>query len=93
MADPPHKRDPELLADDAVVGRDGPDAGMPRWVKVSLIVGLALVVLFVLAQVTGLGGDHGPGRHGPGRHGAGSDTPSSVIHEDAQHNPPVVHHS
>lgn len=90
MAD---NRDPEPRADDAVVGRDGPDAGMPRWVKVSLLVGLALVLLFVLAQVTGLAGDHGPGRHGPGRHGAGADPRSSVIHEAAEHSPPVVHHS
>ena len=81
MADPPHRPDPEPVVDDTLAGRDGPDAGMPRWVKISLIVGLALVLLFVLAQVTGLAGDHGPGRHGPGRHGAGSDTPSSVTHE------------
>ena len=88
MADPLHNRDPDPLADDAIVGRDGPDAGMPRWVKVSLIVGLALVLLFVFAQVTRLAGDHGPGRHG-----AGSDTRSSVIHETAEHSPPVVHRS
>jgi hypothetical protein len=98
MADPPHEGDPEPLRDEVVVERGGSDAGMPRWVKVSLIVGLALVLLFVLAQVTGLAGDHGPGRHGPGshgpgNHGAGSDTQSSVIHEGAGHNPPVVHHS
>ncbi len=81
MADPPHRPDPEPVVYDTLAGGDGPDAGMPRWVKISLIVGLALVLLFVLAQVTGLAGDHGPGRHGPGRHGAGSDTPSSVTHE------------
>lgn len=91
MADS-HKRDPEPLADDAV-GSDGPGAGMPRWVKVTFLVGLALVLLFVLAQVTGVAGDHGPGRHGPDRHGARSDTRSSVIHEAAEHSRPVVHHS
>jgi len=93
MADPPHNPDPEPMVDDAVAGRKDPDAGMPRWVKVSLIVGLALVLLFVLAQVTGLAGDHGPGRHGPGRHGAGYDTQSSIVQEGAGHSLPVVHHS
>ena len=36
---------------------------MPRWVKVSAIVVGVLILLFVLLQVTGLAGDHGPGRH------------------------------
>jgi hypothetical protein len=40
--------------------------GMPRWAKVFGIVVLALVLLFVVANLTGLGGDHGPGRHGGG---------------------------
>lgn len=93
MTDPPHEPDRAPVVDDTLADRDGPDAGMPRWVKVSLIVGLALVLLFVLAQVTGLGGDHGPGRHGPGRHGAGSETRSSIVHEGAGHSLPVVHHS
>ena len=48
----------------------GPDleltAGRPRWVKVFMIIALALAVLFVGLKVTGLGGDHGPGRHGGG---------------------------
>ena len=37
--------------------------GMPRWVKVSGAVVLASVLLFVILRLTGLGGDHGPGRH------------------------------
>ena len=37
-------------------------AGMPRWVKISLLVALALVVLFVVVNLAG-GGEHGPGRH------------------------------
>lgn len=36
---------------------------MPRWVKVFLSVVAALVLLVVVAKVTGAGGDHGPGRH------------------------------
>lgn len=35
----------------------------PRWVKITGLVALALVALVAIAMVTGLGGDHGPGRH------------------------------
>lgn len=40
---------------------------MPRWVKVSIAVTMAIVVLFVLLLVgQGLVGQgHGPGRHRP----------------------------
>lgn len=42
---------------------DGTPPRMPRWVKVSaLVVGL-LVLLFVILRLTGVGGEHGPGRH------------------------------
>ena len=37
----------------------------PKWVKVSLAIGLAAVVLVAIVMVTGLGGAHGPGRHLP----------------------------
>ena len=37
--------------------------GVPRWVKVSGAIVLALILLFVVLRLTGLGGDHGPGRH------------------------------
>ena len=43
-----------------------PHVGMPRWVKISLLVVGALVLVFVLANITGVAGDHGPGRHGGG---------------------------
>lgn len=37
--------------------------GIPRWVKIAaLLVGL-LILLFVILQLTGIGGAHGPGRH------------------------------
>jgi hypothetical protein len=38
----------------------------PRWVKVAVIVVLALVALFVILQLTGVAPDGG---HGPGLHG------------------------
>ena len=43
----------------------GPDTppGMPRWVKVAAIVVGVLFLLFVVLQLTGIGGEHGPGRH------------------------------
>ncbi|MDX8143157.1 hypothetical protein SAMN04488074_119136 [Lentzea albidocapillata subsp. violacea] len=36
---------------------------MPRWVKVSLIVVGALILLFLVLQLTDVGGQHGPARH------------------------------
>ena len=39
----------------------GPTAGPPRWVKVSGIIALALVVLVLIVLLAG--GNHGPGRH------------------------------
>ncbi len=51
--------------------------GTPRWVKVSGIVALVLVLLVLIAMATGMfaGGDgHGPGRHLPSG-GADGHTP------------------
>jgi hypothetical protein len=49
-----------------------PDAkphARPRWLKVSLIIVGALVLLVVILALTGvLGGAHGPGQFGPGQH-------------------------
>jgi hypothetical protein len=79
MADTHRDPEPEAQAAD----RDrGAAEGMPRWVKVSLIVGLVLVLLFVVANVIGVGGEHGPGRHG------GDDgTPSTVVGGNGGHRP------
>lgn len=38
--------------------------GMPRWVKWTVIVVGVLIALFVVLQLTGIGGDHSPDRHG-----------------------------
>jgi hypothetical protein len=54
MADPPS---PERNA-----GPDGgPTAGTPRWVKVSGVIALAVLLLVLIVLLTG--GSHGPGRH------------------------------
>lgn len=57
--------------------------GAPRWVKVFGIIALGLAVLFVGLKLTGLGGDHGPGRHT-----GGGGTPSSGVTEDGGPTPP-----
>jgi hypothetical protein len=47
---------------------DGPTPAsaprMPRWVKWPAIVIAVLILLFVVLQLLGIGGKHGPGRHG-----------------------------
>ena len=78
---------PDLdTAADAATEDAASPGGMPRWVKVFLIIGLALVLLLVIGKVTGVGGNHGPGRHS-----GGNDTPPSVVDEDGSHRPPVDH--
>ncbi len=49
---------------------DLPPYSTPRWVKIVGIIALVLVLLVGIVLLTGVGGDHGPGRHmssaGPG---------------------------
>jgi len=49
----------------------------PRWVKVFVIVALVLVLLVVFVLVSGIGGDHGPGRHIP--FGGAGDTVVALV--------------
>lgn len=56
---------PHPADDDLRPGRAS-TPGMPRWVRVFLIVGLVLIVVVVIGLLTGQlgpGGGHGPGRH------------------------------
>ena len=81
---------------------DGPDRGStystPRWVKMLGIIVIVLVLLVVIVLVTGIGGEHGPGRHMPSIDTAG-DTPSANVTEDltpfgsdpSGHTPPMEH--
>jgi hypothetical protein len=55
MADQPSSSERSGSAD------RGPTAGPPRWVKVSAIITLALIVLVLIVLLAG--GNHGPGRH------------------------------
>ena len=73
MADPPRYPD---TRDDTDVGPDRESTtGTPRWVKVFGIIALVVVLLFVIALLTGRGG-HGPGRHT--RSAGGHTLPSGV---------------
>ncbi len=41
----------------------GSTTSTPRWVKVFGIIALVLVLLVGIMLLTGVGGEHGPGRH------------------------------
>ena len=67
MANPPSFPERDVNID------RGRTAGPPRWVKVSGIIALAVLLLLPIVLLTG--GDHGPGRHQSSR-GLGSPQPS-----------------
>lgn len=82
MADlPPDSR----TGDASGAGPSGPATrGRPRWVKVSLIIALVLVLLIGGLLVFG-GGRHGPGRHlgaGTPLGGAGGQTPAAGVTQE-----------
>jgi len=41
--------------------------GMPRWLRISLLVVAIILVVLVVSALLGVGGPHGPGRHGLGQ--------------------------
>ena len=57
----------------------GPTAGPPRWVKVSGIIALTIVLLLLVLLLAG--GNHGPGRHTSSR-GLGGPPPVRAAAED-----------
>jgi hypothetical protein len=80
MADPTYPPTGETIGNEPD-DRAAP-TGVPRWVKVFAAVILALVLLFVGLKLTGIGGDHGPGRHGGGD---GQEQHSGT--DDGEHDP------
>ena len=48
---------------DARPGLGDTPPGLPRWVKVAAIVVGLLLLIVVILQLTGVAGEHGPGRH------------------------------
>jgi hypothetical protein len=81
MADPPPY--PEGRDDTGVGPEPRSTTGTPRWVKVSGIIALALVLLFVIVMLIG-GGNHGPGRHTLSGGLGGQTLPSSVAEHRVQ---------
>ena len=47
----------------------------PGWVRATVVVAIAVIVLIAIVMFTGLGGSHGPGRHL---------SPSSAVEHPAQ---------
>ena len=63
------------------VGSTGRVAGIPRWVKVCVVVAVVVVLLMILAMLI-TGGQHGPGRH-QSASGLGERTAASRVATDA----------
>lgn len=65
MVDPPRSphADDEPDPEPSHGSPSGEPPKMPRWVKVSAVVVGVVILLFVILQLTGIGGNHGPGRH------------------------------
>jgi len=74
MADLP--RDPDTADGTDVRRGAGSAPGTPRWVKVSVITAIVVAVLVIL-MLSGLLGQHGPGRH---VHSGGLGAPRSSSH-------------
>ena len=53
--------------------------GTPGWVKIVGIAFAVLVLVFVVMAITGLGGEHGPGRHGLPQADTGPEAGSSLM--------------
>lgn len=74
MSEPTRRSD----TSEATAAGGGSTTGMPRWVKISLIVVGTLIAIFVFLQLIGVGGQHGPSRHiGPS--GLGGQSSSSNV--------------
>ena len=80
MADPAPYSD---TGDDTGVGSDrGSTTSTPRWVKVSGIIAIVLVLLFGILLFPG-GPYRGPGDHTPSGASGGQTPPSTVMEDDA----------
>jgi hypothetical protein len=75
-------QNPNTEADTGGDAGPGSPPRMPGWVKVSLLIVGALILLFIILKVAGVGGGMG-GEHGPGRHASGVQTPTSSLSTEA----------
>jgi hypothetical protein len=70
---------PPRDGDDTRVASDRRE-GMPRWVRVSVIIVILGVLAVVLVMLIGGGGGGG---HGPSRHGLGAESAEQIVAKDA----------
>ena len=59
MVDLPSNTDPER----PFLGRDAGPPSMPGWVKIALVITIAVVAILVVLLLTGGAGGHSPARH------------------------------
>ncbi len=57
MPEQPPDAEPRTASD------PGSPPGIPRWVKIAALAVGALILLFLILKIAGVGGEHGPGRH------------------------------
>ena len=67
----PMSTDPDRVDPDARPSNEPVPA--PRWVKVAVVIGIAVALLIIVMLISG----HGPGRH-MGNHGGGHPLSSSI---------------
>jgi hypothetical protein len=78
MADPPRK--PDSKGDCDVEPDRESTTGIPRWVWLSGIVAIIVVLLVAVLLLTGVGGEHGPSRHtSSGAHTPPASVPATVL--------------
>jgi hypothetical protein len=82
MTDPPLYPETDRGDDTGGGPGRGSKPGMPRWVKISLIIVMVLVLAFVILNLAGVGGEHGPRRHS-----GGGDAPGGRPHAWASQHP------
>jgi hypothetical protein len=70
---------PQIIPGETTMPKTGRETtySTPRWVKVFGIIALVVALLVVVMLVTGVGGEHGPGRHNPS--GGAAETPSATL--------------
>jgi hypothetical protein len=73
MAEPPPYPEP---GDDTGVAPTPGQTGMPRWVKVFIVVAIVLVLALLVSRLLGV--EHGPGLHSPPGGTGGQTAPQEV---------------
>ena len=78
---------------DVVAASDDGEAltGVPRWVKMSAVVAVLVVLMVVFVLATGGAGEHGPGRHSGGDDKAPSSAVPAQPGEPGHQPPPGAH--